>query len=323
MYTVATEDGRVIGSIRNGCTNYYLSGLEKAVWRLETGVVRLLERLKIDRAEVRHIHMALAGADTDQDVRRIEEALHSTVIGQIPHTLESDVWVAFSAQTTEKCGAISICGTGHNTGVLLKSGEKICIQANRYPLGNFGGGRMICDMALNAAYLSREYTGEKSSLEDRIAEMCDCSSLDDLAEKVIRSKYTYQYRFPVAKLVKELAAEGDEVSRGILRETGFRQGHMTGRLIARAGLEGESIPVVLAGSVYCQAPNHDLLDAYREELGRFCPDARMQVLDREPVEGAILSAIRRLKGDMDQRELEAISAVIRVSCTEMEEKSDV
>lgn len=292
-YALADESGRELRRYRNGCTNYCLSNVECVCQRLEEGVRSLLQE-EIDYREIAHIHIALAGMDTPKDVQLMEKGLRETLIATMPHTIENDLWIAFFAQTDARYGAISICGTGHNTGVLLKDGRRMCIQANRYPLGNYGGGRMLCDMALNAAYMSYEHSGEKTRLEEYVAEVCQCSSLEALMHSVMDSRYSYQYNFPLPQLIERLAIEGDEVSRGILRDAGRIQAGMTGRMIAHVGMQREKLPIVLAGSIYCKGESGVLQGAFEEEIKRFCPQARLLILEREPVEGAVASALNRV-----------------------------
>jgi len=310
MYALADETGRLLLKYRNGCTNHYLSGMDRTVERLQAGIRSLVELSSIDVSEIQHIHMALAGIDTPQDRDQLEDALKGTFLSSIPHTIENDLWIAFFAQASETHGAISICGTGHNTGVLLKDGRRVCIQANRYPLGNCGGGRMLADAALNAAYLSHEHTGEKTLLEMCVAPCCECETLEELAKRVMDSHYTYQYAYPLPQLLEEVANQGDQVACAILAEYGRKQAEMTGRLVTHMGMGEEALPVVLAGSIYCKSTNQELIQAYREELSKYCPDAHILILDREPVEGAVLCALRHLLGELSREETIRLSEEI-------------
>lgn len=308
MYALADEQGRLVMKFRNGCTNYDLSGMEQTVKRLVTGIQFLAEHAGISLEQIGHVHMALAGIDTDKDREVLETALRSTPLGAISHTIENDLWIAFFAQTSEAYGAISICGTGHNTGVLMSDGWRMCMQANRYPLGNFGGGRMMCDCALNAAYMSHEHTGEPTLLENHVAAYCGCETLDELARRVIESGFTYQYDFELPRLLDELANIGDRVARDILTRAGRIQAGMTGRLIQYVGMRDEPLSVVLAGSIYCKGTCQVLADAYREEIRLHCPRARVMILDREPVEGAVFCALRQLSGGLAREEAERFFA---------------
>lgn len=294
MYALADETGRELRRYQNGCTNYYLSGLACACKRLEAGVLWLLERERIPPESVASVHIALAGIDTQADCERLEKGLAGTRLGGMPHYIENDLWIAFFSQTHERHGAVSICGTGHNTGVLRRDGRRVCIRASRYPLGNFGGGRMVCDMALNAAYMSSERTGEKTLLEERVAPFCGCESLAHLARRVIESRYTYQYKFPLPRLVEDLAMDGDAAACAILRECGQRQANMTGRLLMHMGMQHEALPIVLAGSLYCKGESSQMIAAYEDEIRSLCPNVYVQLLDREPVEGALRCAVWRM-----------------------------
>lgn len=311
MYALADEQGRLVMKFRNGCTNHDLSGMEQTVKRLLAGICFLAEHANIPLEQIGHVHMALAGIDTEKDRERLEAALRHTLLGAVPHTVENDLWIAFFAQTSEARGAISICGTGHNTGVLMSNGQRLCMRANRYPLGNFGGGRMLCDCALNAAFMSHEHTGDPTLLESHVAACCGCKTLDELAQRVMESGFTYQYGFELPRLLDELANDGDGVARDILADAGRIQAGMTGRMIKYAGMEHKSLPVVLAGSIYCKGTCQALVDAYRAEIHRYCPEARVMILDREPVEGAILCALRQLSSCLAYGDAERLTIRMR------------
>lgn len=301
-YALADETGRLLLKLRNGCTNHSLSGMDRTVRRLTAGIRSLVERAGIEMARVEQVHLALAGMDTQEDKRKLEAALADTFLFSMPHMIENDLFIAFFAQARETHGAISICGTGHNTGVILKDGTRACIEANRYPLGNVGGGRMLCDMALNAAFMSHEKTGEYTLLEDAVPLCCGCETLNELARRVLDSRYTYQYGFRLPQLLEDTADRGDPVACRILTEMGKKQAEMTGHLMVHMGMRDERVPVVLAGSVYCKGTNRALVDAYRKTLLGYCPDAQVMILDRDPVEGAVLCALRSLHGSLSWEE---------------------
>lgn len=305
-FVLADEYGSVRAVVTLGGTNYYLSGIDAVIAILHDGIVELMRTAGLDKKSVGHICYALAGMDSAEDVETLDRRLATTGLWDIPHTIENDVWTAFNAQTTLRQGAISICGTGHNTGVRLATGITYGIPSYRYPLGNHGGGRDICDSALNAAYMSRDHTGPQTELEQCVARVCECATLEELERRVINSQYTYQYGYPVAKAVSELAMAGDQVSRAILKNMGRKQGRMTGCLATFAGIASESFPVILAGSVYCQDGNAFITEGYKEGISESCPKAEMQILSHDPAEGAVLHALHELKGILEVDRADAV-----------------
>lgn len=305
-FVIADESGCIMHIFSSCGTNYYLSSIETVRKVLCEGIEHLIGAAGIDKEDIAQICYALAGMDSAEDIGKMEAALSSSSVGSIPHIIENDVWIAFNAQTTLCQGAISICGTGHNTAVRLASGETFGIPSYRYPLGNHGGGRELCDCALNAAFLSRDHTGPSTELEHFVVQVCECASLEELERRVISSNYTYQYNYPVARAVSELAMKGDKVSIDILTETGRLQGRMTGNLVAYAGIAEEAFPIVLAGSVYCQKGNEFITQGFREGISERCRAAEIHILTHDPAEGAVLHAIDRLNGGNSASEADRI-----------------
>ncbi len=320
LCAAASIDGTVLQVYKTGCTNPYISGLEQTKIYIATAVEMLIETLGASSKDI-YVHMGLAGADNESDIKVLREAFDTTLLKDIPYDIQNDIWVAYRAGCVENVGAVSICGTGHNTGVLSSNNRKIFINAYKYPLGNFGGGRMITDMALNEAYRSLESTGDKTLLEEKICQCCGYDSTRHLAEDIIRSGYTLQYDFPVPKLVSELAMLGDEVSRRILQTVGWEQGRMTGGLIEKTKLEDARLPIVLSGTIYVTDESRDILDAYEKSVRRYCPNAVIHLLNREPVQGALINAIEQSESVLSEGELFEISERINETMIILDSKS--
>lgn len=307
---VASIDGSVLEIQKTGCTNPYISGIEQAKIFIADAIEMLIKKLGVSVRDIDNVHMGLAGADNKSDIELLQEAFNSTILKKIPYQIQNDIWIAYKARSLESVGAVSVCGTGHNTGVLAYNNRKICINAYRYPLGNFGGGRMITDMAVNDAYRSYEYTGDKTMLEDELYKYCGYNSLKQFAQDIMRSGYVLQYKFSVPKLVIELAKKGDVVSQRILQTIGCEQGRMTGGLIKKAGLCDIQLPIVLSGTIYVTDKSGFLLNSYENSVKQLCPAAIIQLLDREPVQGALINAIEQCKQELSNKELFKISEKI-------------
>lgn len=294
--------GNVVCCSTTGGTNHQIIGIESASESIRKLVMSLLDQADLKSDDIGFLLMGLAGADTLEDINYIENSL-AEEIAAIPHKICTDTWVAFAAGTPKNHGAISICGTGHNTAVKTLDGEEFTISALKFALGNFGGGRMISDFALHAAFRDYEHIGQETRLTGRIAEVCGTGSMEDLRDRILNSAYTYQYNYPIPKLVSELSGSGDEVSSEILRIVGKTQGEMTGRLLNHAGLEKSSIPIVMAGGVYCGGG--EIVDSFCKEVKSLCPYAELEfiLLQYPPVIGALVMASRIYAGNASDTEI--------------------
>lgn len=291
---LADEQGKILAETLTGCTNHQLCGAKQAAERLETAVETLLEQAGVRPEEIAFLCIGLSGADSQQDILLIEQNL-TGICARTPHRIVNDLLVAFACGTDQETGAVSICGTGHNTAVLGPQGLLSGINALRYPLGNFGGGRMLTDCALHAAFRCWEGTGRRTGLADRLPALCGLRDMDAVRQAVYESGYTAQYGWPVPRLVDELALEGDEVSQTLLCDFGRTQGEMLSGLLRRARLTENAIPVVLSGSIYSRTEYSGLIETFCKSVRTVCPQAQFTLVREPPCLGAVRLALRMLQ----------------------------
>lgn len=291
---LADTGGRTVAKLETGGSNHQLCGIDRTAALLEDAVNRLPAAAGLCPADIGFICMGLAGVDFDSDLALLEAHLPKG-LKAIPHQILNDIWIAFFAGTESSFGAVSICGTGHNTGVICPQGRGYGISALRFPLGNFGGGRMLTDFALNAGFRSYEGTGEKTLLEEHLPETCRSTDMGELLLAIYHSNYHGYYDYPIPVLVDALAQKGDAVCRRILAKFGRVQGEMTGRLLQKAEMHAlPHVPIVLAGSLYTKQTTTFLTDAFAREVKKYCENPQFHILRRAPVQGAVLNAIRNI-----------------------------
>lgn len=289
-FLLINETGAVLDECTLGCTNYDICGIQVAVETLEQGIKELLQKNDLTAKDIGYVCMGLSGMDFPHNIATLEKHFPS-LFGDFPYYILNDLWIAFQAAGDVSYGAVSVSGTGHNVGVITKNGTKYGINALRYPLGNWGGGRMLTDEVFHAAFQSYEHTGKKSLLEERLPAFCGTASMEELLHKVQDSGYQYQYQWEVPKLADEIAAEKDQVTIDMLLNFGYQQGKMAAGLLEHAGMHEETPLVVLAGSIYTKFQSSYILDGYKKALKEKTSDFKIKLLHREPVFGAALFAL--------------------------------
>lgn len=290
---LADAQGRVLACTEAKGTNHQLCGAAEAGRRLGAAVEALLRQADVAPSQVGFVCMGLSGADTPQDVVVLEENLPPP-LAQMPHQILNDVWIAFAAGTAQPTGAVSICGTGHNAAVRAPNGKTAGINALRYPLGNVGGGRMMTDAALHAAFRCWEHTGPATRLAAELPGAAGLPDMDGVCRAVYASGYTAQYAWPVPRLVDELACAGDAVCTALLERFGAEQGTMLAGLLRYTGYTQGPVPVVLAGSIYEKTKSPALVDAFCRAVRADCPGAQFTVVRCQPCTGAVALALAHL-----------------------------
>lgn len=284
------------GAIRyvgqGGCSNHQICGFVSAVDEIVTLIHGAIKAAGITLSDIRAVVMGLSGADMDEDIRRLVSELGKRLM-DVPLQIVNDIAIAFSAQILRGWGAISICGTGHNTAVVTPDHRFVGVRALRYPLGNFGGGRQLTDDALHVAFRCHENTGARTRLAEELPRFCHMKDMNRLAERIYQSNYTYQYRFPIPKLLFQLADEGDAVAEQVVCRAGRMMGEMAASLIASEGLAEEAVAVVVAGSVFASNGSGFIVRAYTERLRESVPKAELHIGKRPPAVGAVILALQK------------------------------
>ena len=306
------ETGKVLAKLLTEGSNYDVVGIEKASTIISDAVDALIESAlspisleEAEKKELAAICMGLSGLDFPADFVLMRENLRPNGYG-IEAMLYNDSWIALAAGEIQDMGAISICGTGHNTGVMTKDGTLYGVNAMGYQLGGYGGGPMLSEFAWHRAFRSFEKTGAYTKLEETLPGLFGQGDMGELLMFIVGRNYVFPDSAEVPKLVAKLADEGDEICVKLLHDYGKEMGEMTGRLIQHAGLGQEEVPVILAGSVHTKMTSPILNQGFEEEVTKFCPKADVRPLTRDPVFGAAYLAIREIakeKEAIDVKEL--------------------
>ena len=285
------EDGICCGRMVVGASNHQTIGLTVAADTLLGGIGKLLESCHVLKSDLAFVCLGLSGADFDEDIRSLEQAL-SPLSAWVPCKVINDVWLPLEAMAPYGAGAVSICGTGHNTAVRKADGQLLKIAALTYQLGNWGGGNMLTDQAMHAALRAAEHTGRATALMQVLPSAYGEKDMLSLQKRFYDTHNLGFYDVPVPQIVSSLAEQGDDVCAELLNLNGRIQAEMTAGLISHAGLQDEPLPVVLAGSIYLRDSSGLMIRSYRDELHRRCPGSQVILLDTLPVVGAGLLALK-------------------------------
>ncbi len=254
------------------------------------------------------ICVGLAGVDRPQVHARFLRWLKRAIPAR-HHLLTSDAAIALQAAIGASPGVIVISGTGsiaYGRGVrdrVLRSGGWGAL------FDDAGSGYDLGRKAIVAAL--REYDGRGPSTRLR-AKICAALNLPDITQVVLKD-LTPKDIAALFPLVLGSARRGDLVARRLCQEAGKDLAELAVAVLRRLGWSRHAISVVYAGGVF--RSSRRIRDSVTRHLQQQAPYARVLLLRRPPVEGALALA-RSLVGSQESstvREPSRSASVSRAS----------
>jgi N-acetylglucosamine kinase-like BadF-type ATPase len=199
------------------------------------------------------------------------------------HLLATDAAIALDAALGTAAGMIVVSGTGSIAYARNRRGETLRAGGWGASFDDLGSGYDLGRKAIMAALCDFDGRGEHTMLTSRI---CRILHLSDITQIVLKKLDTKQVAalFP---LVAEAARQGDRVARRLCVQAGGDLAQLALALARRLGRRGV-LPVVCAGGVFRSSPT--LRCSFARYLRQRLPSARVRLLQREPVEGALAMA---------------------------------
>lgn len=298
-----SQSGRIAADRSVGPTNYQTIGAAQAEETLQALVAELISAAGDD--PVTWIHYGLSGADLPCDFSVLNRIAESISKG-IPFEVANDTWCVMRSALTQSWGAVSLYGTGANAAALGKDGQHAILRALGYTAGGIGGGDEIAMAALHYAFRADEGTYRSTLLETELPKLMGLSTMTELLDFVYPELTLSTEAFKrIPPLVFSLANAGDSVCIELLESFGKTQGELVAGMIVRAGLVGESVPVVLGGSVYNGTAPY-FIDAMMAPIHQVAPTANILRPDLPPVAGAALLAADAAGFSMDNSFYQAL-----------------
>lgn len=288
------EKGNVLADCIGGPSNHQTIGIQTTKKVVKDLFDEVLSEADVSMADIEYVFLGLAGADLRKDLVLLDEMCES-IFGSIRYEVVNDAWVIMRSGTRDLYGAVSICGTGANAAAVNKNGEMKILRALSYDLGGSGGGGEITADALHYAFRSNEKTFDYTLLEDELPKLFNLNSIEDLLENLYPEyKIPYKDMTKIPPLVFELASKGDWVCQKILSDKGKVQGEMLNGVLVQSGMIGSKFTVVLGGSIY-KGASPEFLEAFKKTVLAKSPQAEFKFAELEPVAGAYLFGLDRLK----------------------------
>jgi N-acetylglucosamine kinase-like BadF-type ATPase len=286
---VLSRDGQVLGSGRDGCSNWENAGLDGSIAAVTAAVDAALAEAGCERGDIAASAFALAGFDWPEDHEMLDPPLEALGLGG-PRLLTNDAFAALRAGIPGSAGCVSSAGTGSVAAGRNEAGETARTMAQGF--GELGGASDIVEYAIWACARMREAAGPDTDLAAAFCEALGATDLDDLFVGITRRGV--RPGAALAPLVLEVAAAGDEVAYRLLEEQGRSLADEVLGVARRLRMIDIAFDLVIAGSVHL-AGSVALDNAFAVRVAGHAPLARIVPLRERAVIGAGRLALELLE----------------------------
>ena len=284
---IGDEQGNVVGFGRAGTGNYEVLGVAPALDENRKAVTAALAEAGIALGDIAGIGMGIAGADIPEDYAMLEREIYTPLFGDIPRDFQNDSMAGLRGGTRDPYGIVIACGTGCVCAGKNRAGDHARAGGLGEEFGDECTGSQIGRDGLQRVWQARDGVIPPTLLAKKFVERAGACDIEDLFLTMYRRSITYADLQPMAKLVFDAAAEGDEAAASILRDGGRYLAAMVIAVARRLDMTPDAFDVVMAGSVF-KGSSPILIESMRAGIAAVCPHARTVMPMFEPVVGALL-----------------------------------
>jgi N-acetylglucosamine kinase-like BadF-type ATPase len=293
---LADSEGKVRARAESGPSNPVKVGLPAAQREILKAFRTTIREAGFSSSAARNsdpplLRSACAGI-AGVDRRAVHRPLLAWMRRHIParrHRLSSDAAITLAAAVGNAPGIIVIAGTGSIAYARTDGGKLLRAGGWGLPFDDHGSGYELGRQTVAAALEAFDGRGPGTLLVHKI---CRHLRLRDITE-IVSQRLEPQQIAALFPLVMETASEGDLVARHLCDNAGRDLASMAVALLKRANWTDRAVPVVTTGGVF--KSSNLIRRAFVRHLRRFAPMARVELLERPPVEGALWLA-RTLDG---------------------------
>lgn len=259
---IGDESGCILGAGEGGPSNHAGAegGREKFVAAIQSCVGAACQPAGLDQAALRFEAACLGFSGGPADKEPILRQLLRTARLMVT----SDAFIALSGATAGGPGIVAIAGTGSIAFGRNAAGRTARAGGWGYLFGDEGGAFSIVRQALRAALRHEEGWGAPTELRPALLEATGAASANDLLHRLYTAEFTRQRIASYAKLVDEVARQGDRAALEILHEAAHQLVAITLAVRGQLFRPGAPVRASYVGGVFRSAI---LLEEYRRLLG--------------------------------------------------------
>ncbi|GGD95898.1 N-acetylglucosamine kinase [Paenibacillus nasutitermitis] len=285
------EEGRLLGVGLSGAGNHQSVGLQTALHHIQDSIGKALAVAGLTTEDIDFVQFGLAGADRDKDFGLLRPALATLPFRQ--WDLVCDTMEGLRIGSPDNTGVVLVCGTGTNAAGRNAGGATVQTGGFGYLYGDAAGGSDMAESTFRAAVRSWELRDIPSMLTESVPHYLGYRSMEEMWNDYL-DRDIYEVSRDLTLVLHQTADEGDELASSLLRQTGRELALSAISVIRRLGMEDQTVPVVLIGSVLQKGRNRHLLAELSATLTRANMSYELNIPEMEPVYGSVMLAMDRM-----------------------------
>lgn len=310
---IVDETGRAVGFGESGPGNHETVGYDGMFQAMHRGLEEALRTAGLRKADIAGAGFGVAGYDWDSEAEATAAVIDRLGL-DAPYRFVNDAVPGLVAGAEEGWGVVVVSGTGSNCrGWDREHRREGRVTGHGILMGEGAGASELMFRCMQIVGYSWTKRLPPTALADALIAYVGAKDLEDL----LRGYTTHEYRVgaEAARIVFQIAEEGDPLARDLICWAGTELGEMANAVIRQLEFENLTFDVVMTGSMFDGGPM--LIEPMRETIHKLAPGARLVRLSVPPVIGAVILGME--SGDLKiipairSNMIESFSAVRDVS----------
>lgn len=281
---IADENGKVESFAEGGPGNHEAVGYEGFQENLQSTFKEAIKLAGLSADDLSGSGFGVAGYDWPSEREPIMAVINTLKLkGAVE--LVNDTQLGLLVGSPRGWGVTVVSGTGCNChgwdATRTRFGK---VTGGGYSCGEFAGASELVFMTVRMLSYAWTGRGKPTALADVFMEKYGAQNLGELLQDIITGKIGLNPED--ARLVFQVAAEGDEVALELIRWAGRELGELANAVIKQLHFENEDFDLVLIGSMFDGSPL--LAEEMQNTVYPFAPKAQFIRAQEPPVVGALM-----------------------------------
>jgi N-acetylglucosamine kinase-like BadF-type ATPase len=285
--TAWLADGNLtpLARVKAGPSNPVKVGTANAQRELTRAYSKALREARVRPSKLDGVCAGLAGGDGAPIQRSMLRWMRKAIPARA-HFVTTDAAITLAAALGESQGIIVIAGTGSIAFGRDRQGDILRVGGWGNQFDDSGSGFDLGRKAIAAALRAHDGRGKTTCLAPAICHELQISTIT----KAVPMALTPQKIAGLFPLVKQEAIKGDAVARRLCIEAAADLAELATTIMTRLRWKRHAVPVVCSGGIFQSSSL--IRRVFTQRIHEYAPRARVSLLTREPVEGALLLAMQ-------------------------------